>query len=1404
MSSKRLIFGFLALAIAFCFWQTDNASADGSLTPAQVLQQSAGQKRQDARKAVQGAVQSNLVNAPAGATAWLQSSSTTTLSNPLYPPGIGFNQYVDYTKPNFAYSPNIRKFVDGLPGLGIANANNLGQYIPVANPDTTTYPGCDYYELSEGQYSEKLNSDLPPTLLRGYHQTNSGDAGALDSGHNGVQYLGAMIIAQRDRAVRLKVQNNLPLGNLFLPVDTTIMGAGLGPDGIHSFSQNRTALHLHGSVSPWISDGTPQQWWVPSNEPSPFKNGPSFMNVPDMIGNGNGKVPNTPGDGYGTFYYPNPQSARLEFYHDHSWGTTRQEVYGGMAAPYLITDDVEKDLIEGTNNNTRGFNNTYGQVLPDQSGILGGGRGGVYEYGIPLVIQDKSFVNTTGFHPVNFPSPAYQQSIDTRTTDPLWFTSNGAPGYTPVGTGLGNLWFPHEYMPIENIFATAPDPVHGAPAGNTPYGRWDYGPFLIPATIPNNLTLPTPSIIPEAFGDTALVNGCAYPHLDLPAEPVRFRILSIGNDRWLNLQVYKADPLVVTVTNGGAGYMAPTVTFSPPASGTTATGTVTVSGGVITGITVTDPGSGYTTTPTVNIADVLGRGALAVASIDGTEVKMVPASPNDAYPQWSRDGRNGGVPDPLTAGPPWLQIGNEGGFLAQVAVIPQQPIDFDYNRQDIPLCGVSTKSLFLAPAQRADVILDLSQYKPGDRLIVYNDAPGPLPNGWPFNDLYTNDPDMTAIGGPRTSPPGFGPNNRTIMQIRITGPSQEPNLDYTTSVTNPFDSPYPDPSVDSGSTIKALKNAIPAAFAATQDKPIVPQLAYNKAFPGFATNDIYCQSVDQSLNLSGSPTSLALGTGSIMTTVPGAGYATAPTVTIVGGGGSGAAATAGLNPCGGVTLLTAGSGYITPPAITIGAPGAGGVTATAVATITGGQVTAITIVNPGSNYSTTVAPTVTIAAPPVGVGNTTATASAFVATAGAVGSINVTNGGSGYTSQPQVYLIGGGGQGAAAIAMLPNAVVMDGKGMTEGFDTEYGRVNVLLGSTPNPLTPNVGAGAVVGINRYIDPPTEIYNDGQTVLWRITHLGVDSHAMHFHLFNLQVVNRVDATNVVKPPYPDEIGWRETIRTNPMEDLIVAFRPTSMQLPFQIPNSSRLLDPSMPAGPDPNFVPVAPPVGIAAVPQQTNVLTNFGWEYVWHCHLLGHEENDMMRTFVLVVPPPPAPTSLADVVTFPTQGTASVALTWASTATNASGYTVQRATNSGFTANVTTFTVMGNNTLAYADSSVGLNAGYYYRVQSFNGAGVSAWSNVVHAITVVPPTNFTAVSTVKGKVTLNWVAPGSPSTFTLQRLDFISGLSTYTVSGGLRTLTQSGLVSGNTYWYRILTNVAGVGSSAYTVAIAVTVL
>src|SRR6185503_9333158 len=64
----------------------------------------------------------------------------------------------------------IRKFVDTLPGLTPAGINNLGQYIPVAVPDTTTFPDADYYEIAVVEYQEQMHSDLPPTTIRGYVQ----------------------------------------------------------------------------------------------------------------------------------------------------------------------------------------------------------------------------------------------------------------------------------------------------------------------------------------------------------------------------------------------------------------------------------------------------------------------------------------------------------------------------------------------------------------------------------------------------------------------------------------------------------------------------------------------------------------------------------------------------------------------------------------------------------------------------------------------------------------------------------------------------------------------------------------------------------------------------------------------------------------------------------------------------------------------------------------------------------------------------------------------------------------------------------------------------------------------------------------------------------------------------------
>ncbi len=138
-------------------------------------------------------------------------------ANPLFPPGIGFNPVVDYTLPNFAQSPSIRKFVDSLPGLGLqgctpgtgtppyvtggtCNQNNLGEFIPIAIPDTASFPttgiapASDYYELGVAQYSRQMHTDLPPTTLRGYYI--KGDHATDPNAGGTPQYLGPAIIAR--------------------------------------------------------------------------------------------------------------------------------------------------------------------------------------------------------------------------------------------------------------------------------------------------------------------------------------------------------------------------------------------------------------------------------------------------------------------------------------------------------------------------------------------------------------------------------------------------------------------------------------------------------------------------------------------------------------------------------------------------------------------------------------------------------------------------------------------------------------------------------------------------------------------------------------------------------------------------------------------------------------------------------------------------------------------------------------------------------------------------------------------------------------------------------------------------------------------------------------------------------
>lgn len=816
-----------------------------------------------------------------------------------------------------------------------------------------------------------------------------------------------MIIAKKDRPVRVKLINMLPTGNegnLFIPVDTTVMGSGTGYKRDASgnstyYTQNRVGIHLHGGNTPWISDGSAHQWTAPAGEVTDYPKGVSVQGVPDM-----GVLTNN--DGTLTFYYTNQQSSRLMFYHDHSWGITRLNVYAGVVAGYLLNDPEEELMID------KG-------VLPN--------AGGNYRYGIPLIIQDKTFV------------PPTDQLVK---QDPTWnklFT-------------VGSLWYPHVYMPNQNP---------NEDSGVNPFGRWDYGPwFWPPYTASSGLMhgpvdengvlnpgVPDLSLTPEAFMDTPVVNGVPYPYLDVDRKPYRFRILNGCNDRFLNLQLYYAEPLTVSVTDGGWGYIkSPEVIFcggglnpnDPKARH--AKGEAIIQDGSVIKVNILDPGSGYTSPPSVSFkgGGVNAGGAKAITSIN-SEVKMIPACPNSKLPPYypTMDGRDGGVPDPANSGPSFIQIGTEGGFLPAPVVLPNTPIGYDYNRRSITVLNVLEKTLFLAPAERADVIVDFSQVPDNvSHVILYNDAPAPVPAFDPRLDYYTNDPDNTSTGGAPSTLAGYGPNTRTMMQFRLSSVRGEP-----------YDLP-------------ALQRELPMVYEATQPPPIVPSDAYPASY--HSDYNFYARIQD-----------------AILTFKP-------------------------LNSLNAVTAIL----------------------------------------------------------------------------------------------QP--------------------------KAIQELFELDYGRMNAILG-TELPFT-NAGNQTTVPLN-FVDPPTEFIANDEVQLWRITHNGVDTHGIHFHLFNVQIVNRIGWDGSIYPPDPNELGWKETVRMNPLENIVVALKPKEQVLPesfLPLPMNYRILNPAIPLTPPGNTWTSFDPLTGAGV-TYTNQIFNMGYEYIWHCHLLGHEENDMMRPIVFDLLPA-APTNV----------------------------------------------------------------------------------------------------------------------------------------------------------------------------------
>jgi spore coat protein A, manganese oxidase len=115
--------------------------------------------------------------------------------------------------------------------------------------------------------------------------------------------------------------------------------------------------------------------------------------------------------------------------------------------------------------------------------------------------------------------------------------------------------------------------------------------------------------------------------------------------------------------------------------------------------------------------------------------------------------------------------------------------------------------------------------------------------------------------------------------------------------------------------------------------------------------------------------------------------------------------------------------------------------------------------------------------------------------------------------------------------------------------------------------------------RWSDPVTENPTLNSTEIWSFVNPTDDSHPIHLHLVRFQILDRqkidnfafvskkeLRRTGPVVPPDPAEAGWKDTVRAEPgmLTRIIVPFH-------------------------------------------------GFTGRYVWHCHILEHEDNEMMRPY-----------------------------------------------------------------------------------------------------------------------------------------------------------------------------------------------
>jgi spore coat protein A len=177
----------------------------------------------------------------------------------------------------------LAQFVDPFPIPAIAQHQG---FRPSPSDPKRSVP---YYRIPAQAVTSKVHRDLPPTRFWSF----------------GPSVPGPTFETRAGEPLLVEWVNALPAEH-FLPVDHTIHGAETDKPAV------RTVVHVHGAKTGPESDGYPEDWIVP---------GKSSL-----------------------YYYPNQQDAAMLWYHDHTLGINRLNVYAGLLGTFFVRDAVEDAL----------------------------------------------------------------------------------------------------------------------------------------------------------------------------------------------------------------------------------------------------------------------------------------------------------------------------------------------------------------------------------------------------------------------------------------------------------------------------------------------------------------------------------------------------------------------------------------------------------------------------------------------------------------------------------------------------------------------------------------------------------------------------------------------------------------------------------------------------------------------------------------------------------------------------------------------------------------------------------------------------------------------------------------------------------------------------------------------------